>query len=200
MASRCWRRDSRFVLTPWVLVVRRKSFIVAFAHLAICSCLVIVLHLIIARVSNVIVAMLCVYHQVQGERALVRSKRKSRNAAPSEVAWQIRNPDVIEDGAVGGAAGAVAEPWIDIVELTVLAPPATDMLSRVTGVLRRVGKKNAGAAATKNAEIEMPQRVGAGGGGGGEADNANPMRQAQELDGSASEDEDADAGGAAGAS
>ena len=145
------------------------------------------------------VAILCVYYQVQGERALVRSKRNSRNAAPSEVTWQVRNPNVVEDGAAGGAAGAAAEPWIDIVELAVLAPPASDMLSRVTGVLRRVGKKNAGAAATKNAEIEMPQRVGAGG-GGGEADNANPMRQAQELDGSAPEDEDADAGGAAGES
>ena len=162
------------------------------------------LHLIIARVSDVIVAILCVYQQVQGERALVRSKRKSRNAAPSEVTWQVRNPNVVEDGAVGGAAGAAAEPWIDIVELTVLAPPATDMLSRVTGVLRRVGKKNAGAAATKNAEIEMPQRVGGvGGGGGGDAargamGDANPMRQVQELDGSASEDDDAGAGGAVG--
>ena len=201
-------------------MVRRKSFIVAFAHLAICSCLVIVLHLIIARVSDVIVAILCVYHQVQGERALVRSKHKSRNATPSEVAWQVRSPNAIEVDAVGGPAGAAAEPWIDIDELTVLEPLASDMLSRVTGVLRRAGKKNAGAVtgvlrrvgkknagvdATKNAEIEMPQRVG-GVGGGGEADNANPMRQAQELDGSTSEDdstsedEDADAGGAAGES
>ena len=153
--------------------------------------------------SDFIFAILCVFLQVQGERALVRSKRKSRNAAPSEVTWQVRNPNVVEDGAVGGAAGAAAEPWIDIVELAVLAPPASDMLSRVTGVLRRVGKKKVGAAATKNAEIEMPPRVGAGG-GGGEADNANPMRQAQELDGSTSEDdstsedEDAVAGGAAG--
>ena len=165
------------------------------------------------------VAILCVYHQVQGERALVRSKHKSRNATPSEVAWQVRNPNVIEDDAVGGPAGAAAEPWIDIDELTVLEPLASDMLSRVTGVLRRAGKKNAGAVtgvlrrvgkknagvdATKNAEIEMPQRVGGvGGGGGGDAargamGDANPMRQVQELDGSASEDDDAGAGGAGG--